>query len=985
MQQLNNTTIILHPPFPSFFPQPHHGHSHLYRTNLKPPPNPRTPPLHFSSKTISFPPPNHTDPLNLSLLPQISNLCQTNNLSSALTLIQQTLKHESFNPSQTKEAMGILLQACGRQKDMETGRKLHQIVSDLHFYRDDCVLNTRLITMYSMCGSVVESRALFDGLKRKNLFMWNAIISVCARDGLYSDAVNLFVKMLTGGEFRPDNYTFPGVIKACGGVLDCRLGQVVHGMVVKMGLGSDVFAGNALVAMYGRFGFVDEAVKVFDYMPERNLVTWNSMISVFSDNGFHRDCFSVLVEMLVDDEALLPDMATIVTILPICAKEGEVRMGIGIHGLAVKLGLTEEVRVNNSLVDMYSKCGYLVEARMLFDKYNSKNAVSWNTMIAGFSTRGYVCEAFDLIRRMHMQGDIEVNEVTMLNILPVCLEKSHLSSLKELHGFSIRLGFQYDELVANGFVAAYAKCEKLSSAQLVFSSMERKTVNSWNALIGGYAQNGEPRKALDVYIEMTDSGLKPDWFTIGSLLLACANLKSVRHGKEVHGYVVRNGLEIDSFIGISLLSLYIQCGATSTARLLFDAMEEKSSVSWNAMISGYSQNELPDEALALFRKLLSEGIQPSDIAIVSVLGACSQQSALRLGKEVHCYALKALLMDNDVFVASSTIDMYAKCGCIKESRIVFDQLRDKDVASWNAVIAAYGVHGHGNEAIELFEKMKKVGHKPDVFTFIGILTVCSHAGLVEEGLKYFNEMQTSNGIEPKLEHYACLMDMLGRAGRLDEALRLVHEMPEQPDSRVWSSLLSSCRSFSEVEIGEIVAEKLLELEPRKVENYVSLSNLYAGSGQWDDVRRVRKIIKDIGLQKEAGCSWIELGGKVYSFIAGDNLLPELKEIRTTWRKLEQRISKIGYIPNTSCVLHEVEEEKKIEKLRGHSEKLAICLGLLKTRKGTTLRIFKNLRICADCHNAAKFVSEVVGREIIVRDNKRFHHFRHGLCSCGDYW
>ncbi|EEF50695.1 pentatricopeptide repeat-containing protein, putative [Ricinus communis] len=804
------------------------------------------------------------------------------------------------------------------------------------------------------------------------------------RNELYSDAIDMFVKLITDTEFNADNFTFPCVIKACTGSLDRGLGEVIHGMVIKMGLLLDVFVGNALIAMYGKFGFVDAAVKVFHYMPVRNLVSWNSIISGFSENGFSKDCFDMLVEMMAGEEGLLPDIATLVTVLPVCAREVDVQMGIRIHGLAVKLGLSEDVRVNNSLVDMYSKCGYLTEAQMLFDKNNRKNAVSWNTMIGGLCTKGYIFEAFNLFREMQMQEDIEVNEVTVLNILPACLEISQLRSLKELHGYSIRHGFQYDELVANGFVAAYAKCGMLICAERVFYSMETKTVNSWNALIGGCAQNGDPRKALNLYIQMTYSGLVPDWFTIGSLLLASAHLKSLRYGKEVHGFVLRHGLEIDSFIGISLLSLYIHCGESSSARLLFDGMEEKSSVSWNAMISGYSQNGLPEDALILFRKLVSDGFQPSDIAVVSVLGACSQQSALRLGKETHCYALKALLME-DVFVACSTIDMYAKSGCIKESRSVFDGLKNKDLASWNAIIAAYGVHGDGEESIELFERMRKVGQMPDGFTFIGILTVCSHAGLVEEGLKYFNEMQNFHGIEPKLEHYACVMDMLGRAGRLDDALRLVHEMPEQPDSRVWSSLLSFCRNFGELEIGQIVAEKLLELEPKNVENYVSLSNLYAGSGRWDDVRRVRQMIKDIGLQKDAGCSWIELGGKVHSFVAGDNLLPQSKEMSMTWRKLEKKMCKIGYKPNTSAVLHDVDEEKKIEKLRGHSEKLAICFGLLNTTKGTTLRIFKNLRICVDCHNASKFMSEVTGREIIIRDNKRFHHFKDGLCSCGDYW
>ncbi|KAL9337615.1 hypothetical protein Peur_069384 [Populus x canadensis] len=989
LQQLTNTIIIA----PSLPPRNHHHHHHhhhyrqqqssLYRTNLKPHKSFNS---LYSKSSLSLS--NQTDSLpdqtnRPSFLQEIAALCETDNLTAALTLIQSHSQNAAFISLQAKEAIGLLLQACGNQKDIETGRRLHKFVSDSTHYRNDYVLNTRLIKMYAMCGSPLDSRFVFDNMETKNLIQWNALVSGYTRNGLYGDVVKVFMDLVSDTDFQPDNFTFPSVIKACGGILDVRLGEVIHGMVIKMGLVLDVFVGNALVGMYGKCGAVDEAMKVFDFMPETNLVSWNSMICAFSENGFSRDSLDLLMEML-GEEGLLPDVVTVVTILPVCAGEGEVDIGMGIHGLAVKLGLSEEVMVNNAMVYMYSKCGYLNEAQMSFVKNNNKNVVSWNTMISAFSLEGDVNEAFNLLQEMQIQGEeMKANEVTILNVLPACLDKLQLRSLKELHGYSFRHCFQHVEL-SNAFILAYTKCGALNSAEKVFHGIGDKSVSSWNALIGGHAQNGDPRKALHLLFQMTYSGQQPDWFTISSLLLACAHLKSLQYGKEIHGYVLRNGLETDFFVGTSLLSHYIHCGKASSARVLFDRMKDKNLVSWNAMISGYSQNGLPYESLALFRKSLSEGIQSHEIAIVSVFGACSQLSALRLGKEAHGYVLKALQTE-DAFVGCSIIDMYAKSGCIKESRKVFDGLKDKNVASWNAIIVAHGIHGHGKEAIELYERMKKVGQMPDRFTYIGILMACGHAGLVEEGLKYFNEMQNFNLIEPKLEHYACLIDMLARAGRLDDALRVVNEMPEEADNRIWSSLLSSCRTFGALEIGEKVAKKLLELEPDKAENYVLLSNLYAGLGKWDGVRRVRQMMKEIGLQKDAGCSWIEVGGRVYSFVVGDSLQPKSAEIRVIWRRLEERISEIGYKPNTSSVLHEVGEEEKIDILRGHSEKLAISFGLLKTTKGTTLRIYKNLRICADCHNAAKLISKAVEREIVVRDNKRFHQFRDGLCSCCDYW
>ncbi|KAL5544861.1 hypothetical protein UlMin_008645 [Ulmus minor] len=913
-------------------------------------------------------------------LQELNNLCQSGNLAEALTLLQNDA-HNATPDSLQKEALGLLLQACARRKDIETGRKVHKLVSDSNQLRNDLVLNTRVMTMYSLCGSPSDSRFVFDGLEEKNLYIWNALVSGYAKNELFGDAINVFVEMIVVTEFKPDSFTLPCVIKACAGVSDVGLGKVVHGVAAKMGLIMDVFLGNALVGMYGKCGCLEEAVQVFEEMPERNLVSWNSMLRGFSENGFSRDCFRLLGEIL--KEGFVPDDATVVTLLPVCAREEEVDMGMVVHGLVVKLGLSQELMVNNALMDMYLKCGFLSEAQVLFGKNDKKNVVSWNTMIGGFSREGNVCGTFDLLRKMQMEEE-KVNKVTILNVLPACLDEKLLVSLKELHGYSLRHGFYEDELVANALVAAYAKCGSLSSAELVFYGIEAKTVSSWNALIGGYAQNGDPRMALALYLKMKDTGLDPDSFSIGSLILACAHLRALDYGRQIHGFVLRNGLESDSFIGISLISLYIHCSEMLSARALFNGMEDKSLVCWNAIISGYSQNGLPDEALDLFREMLSKGVRPYEIAITSVFEAFSQLSALQLGKELHCYALKAHLTE-DVFIGSSIINMYAKCGCIKQAQVVFDSVKEKDVVSCNVVITGYGINGHGNKALEIFEEMKKLGLKPDGFTFIGILMACSHAGLVAEGLKYLNQMEDMYGIEPKLEHYACVIDMLGRAGNLEEALKLINKMPEEPDARICSSLLSSCRTHGDLDMGEKIAKRLLELEPKKAENYVLLSNLYAGSEKWDDVRRVRQRMKEIGLQKDAGCSWIELGGKVYSFLVGDNLLPNSIEIREMWTRLEKKITNLGYRPNTDCVLHEVEEEKKVELLRGHSEKVAISFGLLKTSKGTTLRICKNLRICVDCHNAAKFISKAVEREIVLRDNKRFHHFKDGVCSCGDYW
>ncbi|WZY98152.1 hypothetical protein YC2023_070481 [Brassica napus] len=658
------------------------------------------------------------------LLRRVSGLCETGNLHESFRVIEEFDREEKSSSDAfllLREALGLLLQASGRRKDIHLGRKIHQLVSESARLSNDDVLCTRVITMYSMCGFPDDSRSVFDALRKKNLFQWNAVISSYSRNELHHDVLEMFIEMITESGLLPDNFTFPCVVKACAGVSEVRVGLAVHGLVVKTRLVEDVFVSNALVSFYGTHGYVSEALKVFSVMPERNLVSWNSMIRVFSDNGLSEECFLFLGEMMEEDDgAFTPDVATLATLLPVCAREREMGVGKGVHGLAMKLSLDKEVVVNNALTDMYSKCGCLNDAKVIFKLNNNKNVVSWNTMVGGFSAVGDIDKTFDLLRQMLAGGgDLRADEVTILNALPVCVDESVLPNLKELHCYSLKQEFVHDELVANAFVASYAKCGSLSYAHRVFCSIRDKTVNSWNALIGGYAQTGDPRLSLDAYSQMKSSGLLPDVFTVCSLLSACSQLKSLRLGKEVHGFIIRNRLERDSFVYTSLLSFYIHCGELSTAHVLFDAMEDKTLVSWNTIVNGYLQNGFPERALSLFRQMVLYGVQPCEISMMSVFGACSMLPSLRLGREAHGYALKRLFEDN-AFIACSVIDMYAKNGSVMESFKVFNGLKERSVASWNAMVMGYGIHGRAKEAIKLFEEMQRTGHSPDELTFLGV-------------------------------------------------------------------------------------------------------------------------------------------------------------------------------------------------------------------------------------------------------------------------
>lgn len=807
----------------------------------------------------------------LTLSEKITQLCESKSSSEVFRTFQEYLDNAFYHSSEKSEALGVLLQACGKQQDIQTGRKVHEMVTSSTRLKDDDILCTRLITMYSMCGYPSDSCSVFHQLRSKKLYQWNVLMSGYTKNELWFDVICLFIELMTSTQERPDNFTFPCVIKACGGVLDVGLGEAIHGMASKMGLVSDVFVSNALIFMYGKFGLVEEAIKVFEHMPERNLVSWNSMISGFSANGYIEQSFDLFRNIFTGDEALVPDTTTMVIMLPICAAEEEVKFGKIIHGLAVKLGLANALTLNNSLVDMYCKVGYFADAQILFEKCESKNVVSWNSIIRGYSGGGDVRGTFHLMRRMQSTREyVKANEVTLLNVLPVCLEESEQLIVKELHGYSLRNGLEFHQLLTNAFIAAYAKCGLHRYAELVFYGVANKTVSSWNALISGYAQNEDPSKALTLSSEMMDSGLLPDWFTIGSLLFACSHLKLLHCGTLIHSFVLRNGLETDMSTRVSLISFYMNCGKPDMAQSLFDRIEDKNVVSWNVMIAGYLQNAVPNKAFCLFRDMVSCRYQPDEISVTSVLGACSTLSAIRLGKEVHCFALKTNLIE-DSFVHCSIIDMYAKSGFIGMSKYVFDHILLKDIASWTAIITGYAVHGLGMEAIELFQEMQKSGFNPASLTYVSILMACNHAGLIEEGQQYVREMQILHGLKPELEHYACVIDMLARAGQFDDALNLMAEMPMQPDTQIWCSLLNSCIVHAQLNLGKKCSKKLLELEPKRAEIYVLVSNFFARYGDWDSVRQLRQKMKELGLQKEIGCSQIEIGGKSYNFAVGNML------------------------------------------------------------------------------------------------------------------
>ncbi|XP_010266933.1 PREDICTED: pentatricopeptide repeat-containing protein At5g40410, mitochondrial [Nelumbo nucifera] len=581
-------------------------------------------------------------------------------------------------------------------------------------------------------------------------------------------------------------------------------------------------------------------------------------------------------------------------------------------------------------------------------------------------------------------------EFTLNSVVPQLLSALKSSSsvfdCQVIHAQLIQSGKYNFGFIGDQLVAAYAKFDRVVDARNLFDEMPNKDLVSWNSMISVLSRRGDLSESLDVFRRMRwEMGIKPNEVTLISVLPACSDMQALDGGRYIHGYTVKLGFESEVKVVNSLINMYGKCGAVDAAYRLFDAMPTRNLVSWNSMVAICSQYGF-DEGLEIFNLMRRAGIVPDRATMVTLLHVSTDLVTVtgKQAKSIHgCIVSCGLNLD--VTVATALITVYAKSGSLGSSHEVFCELNNPDRIAWTAMLAGYAKHGHGRDAVDFFHLMIKEGEEPDHVTFTHLLNACSHSGLVNEGKTYFEVMSKVYGIEPRMDHYSCMVDLLGRSGHLEEAYELIERMPFKPNAAVWGALLGACRVHHKIELGKEVAEKLFSLEPLDPRNYIILSNMYSASGLWTEASKVRILMKQRGLRKNSGCSFIEHGNKIHRFAAGDWSHPESDRIYKKLEELVGRMREAGFVSQTGFVLHDVDEEVKEDMINQHSEKLAIAFGLLVMGTGRPIMITKNLRICGDCHSAAKFISFMEKHSIIIRDSKRFHHFADGFCSCGDYW
>ncbi|XP_042485061.1 pentatricopeptide repeat-containing protein At5g50390, chloroplastic [Macadamia integrifolia] len=592
-------------------------------------------------------------------------------------------------------------------------------------------------------------------------------------------------------------------------------------------------------------------------------------------------------------------------------------------------------------------------------------------------------EALELFEIFECGNNYDVGSTTYDALVTACIGLRSIRGVKRVSRYMFESGVEWDQYLQNRVLLMHVKCGMMIDARRLFDDMAERNLVSWNTIMGGLVDSGEYNEAFQLFLLMWSEFSDANSRMFATMIRASAGLGLVSAGRQLHSCVLKMGIRPDIFVSCSLIDMYSKCGNIEDAQFVFDEMPEKTVVGWNSIIAGYALHGYSEEALSKYHEMQCSGVKMDHFTYSIIIRICTRLASLEHARQAHA-GLVRHGFGLDVVANTALVDLYSKWGRIEDARHVFDNMPRKNVISWNALIAGYANHGRGVEAVEMFEKMLCEVMVPNHVTFLAVLSACSYSGLSDKGWEIFESMSGDYNIKPRAMHYACMIELLGREGLLDEAFALIRDAPFKPTLNMWAALLTACRVHKNLELGKFAAEKLYGMEPEKLNNYILLLNIYNSSGRLEEAAAVVQTLKRRGLRMLPACSWIDVKKKPHIFLSGDKSHIQTKEIYQKVDSLMLEITKRGHIPIQKSLLPDVDEQEAQISFY-HSEKLAIAFGLINTSSSTSLQIVQSHRICADCHEVIKLIASVTGRVIVVRDASRFHHFKDGTCSCGDYW
>ncbi|XP_075501271.1 LOW QUALITY PROTEIN: pentatricopeptide repeat-containing protein At3g02330, mitochondrial-like [Primulina tabacum] len=851
-----------------------------------------------------------------------------------------TVAHQSKPHPIYRKTFSNIFQECSKQRSLEPGQQAHarMVVSGFQptIFVTNCLIQMYIkcshlecankvfdklserdtvswnvmIFGYSMNEKMRLAQSCFDLMPERDVISWNSLISGYTQNGDCLQSVKVFLLMGRDG-VDYDETTFAVVLKACSSLEDFALGTQVHGIVDKLGFLCDVVTGSAILDMYAKCKRLDESLQFFYEMPFRNWVSWSAVIAGCAQNDELACGLEIFIEMQRNGVGV--SQSIYASVFRMSAGLSTLPLGCQLHTHALKTDFGDDIVVGTSMLDMYAKCDNLHDARKVFNLLPNRNLQSHNALIVGYARGGNGFEGLRLFQLL-LQSGLGFDEISLSGAFSAAsmVIKGCISGI-QVHGLAIKSPFKSNVCVENAMLDMYGKCGALMEAWQIFDEMERRDDVSWNAIIAAYGQNQNEEGTLLLFARMLQSRIEPDEFTYGSVLKACADKQSWCSGREVHGRVVKSGMGFDSFVGSALVDMYSKCGMMDEAEKLHNRLEEQTLVSWNSIISGFSSEEDSERAQNFFARLLEMRVKPDNFTYATVLDTCANVANIGLGKQLHAQIIKQDLL-SDVYITSTLVDMYSKCGNLQDSVLMFAKSSKRDFVTWNAMVCAYAHHGLAEEALQIFEKMQLEKVIPHHSTFVAVLRACAHIGLVENASHYFNLMQTDYGLEPQLEHFSSMVEILGQSGRLVEALRLIQDMPFEADDVIWRTLLSICKIRGNVEVAEKAASSLLKLDPEDSSAYVLLSNIYADAEMWDEVSKMRKVMRHSGLKKEPGCSWIQVQSELHMFLVGDKAHPRSEEIYENLDMLIDEMKRDGYGTCSQVTMSEewnVDDEKEL--------------------------------------------------------------------------
>ncbi|KAL0907852.1 hypothetical protein M5K25_022296 [Dendrobium thyrsiflorum] len=748
----------------------------------------------------------------------------------------------------------------------------------------------------------------------------------------------------------------------------------------------DAISWNTLISAYARSGLFPDALRLFYSCPQlhSSSIPWSSLISGFSRHGRAADALLLFRRMLA--AGIHPDPYSLGASLRACSTLPSILVGLLGHALAIKSSLDAHSFIAAALVNMYSKCGESAIAGAVFASVpieHQTNRVLWTAVISARVQNGDHFSAMDCFRLMRAK-DMYPNQFTLPSVLSACASEHALGFGQQIHAVAIHTGLDTNQFVQSSLVSLYAKCSSIVDAKMILESAEHDDPVSWNSLIVACSRAALHEVVLFLFVQMRQRDIELDEFTHPSALNSVASVGQLFNGCALHCLILKTGFTNHQHVGNALIDMYAKCGRPKIALELFGDLPHKDVVGWTALYNGYARHVSHESALQLYCLTRAARVNPDEFILSSVLSSCGELTLLELGTQVHAVAIQ-LSLDSFRSVGNALVTMYAKSGCADEARVVFDSMSWRDAITWTAIIMGYARNGRGCESILLFDRMVREGARPDYVTFIGLLFACSHSGLLGIGRTYFESMEQVYRVTPGPEHYACMVDLLGRMGRFSEAIKLLCQAGQAADMTVWKALLATSAMHRNIDVAEWAAKQLLRLDPNDAASYVMLSNMYSWDGQWAKVAKVRGMMRASRVCKEPGCSWMEEEGKVHVFHAEDKGHPRAAGIYEKVREMLERVRAEGYVVDTKWALQDVTREEKERGLAHHSEKLAVAFGLMSSPKCKPIRVYKNLRICGDCHSVMKLVAKVYERVIVLRDLNCFHHFMGGNCSCSDFW